>query len=636
MKNASEYLTKYLSNDFIRQFTYNGNDLGAICQPDATDFRIWSPLASLVILNLYESDDINESPYKTYVMPRSKKGTWHKKIAKNLHGVFYDYAITIDHKTTITIDPYAYSAGRNGKRGAIIDFSQIGPAGWADDTAPQIGQQTIIYETHIAEFSAGENGGWPDSVKGKYLALATPGTMNSAGQPTGLEHVAKLGITHIQLMPIFDYGSVDETDWFKQFNWGYDPLNYNLPEGSFSSDPSDPLARVAELQSAIQAIHNHGMRVVMDVVYNHTFNLDNSLMRVAPYYFYRLTPDGYLSNGSGCGNDLACERPMVKKYIIDSILHWARHYHIDGFRFDLMGLMTVDIMNDIQKALDEEFGAGQKIIYGEPWSAGDTSLDYDTPLANKQNLSQLNNQIGIFLDDIRDTVKGSAGQKTSPGFVNGAVGLENNLANCITGWQKVNPNINNPNQVINYLSSHDNQTLWDKLTSTTPYINQRDEQYRLATAINILSQGRIFMLSGSEYCRTKQGDSNSYNSPIEINQLDWNELDEHRDMVDYFRGLINLRSQLTAFLDTSDNAKNRELSRIANNNLVGVELNNQPSSNWQKIFLAFNADSVTRTIPLTGNWQMLANNNDSWLWLDPLYIHNKISIPPLGWLIIGQ
>lgn len=642
MKTAAEWAELYDSDQFKTLYYYGDDDLGVQCQPGLTIIKLWSPNADEVTVNFYMNGEPTTKAYWTTPMQQGSYGVWSWHIPESLHGTYYDFTVTIDGVSQQTIDPYARTASVNGQRGMVVDLRQTNPTDWHLDKAPAPSHETIISEIHVKEFSWDPSGGWPADVRGKYKAFTVPGTtLDNAGQiATGLDFSRQLGITHLQLMPIYDYGSVDEMLDDDQFNWGYDPVNYNVPEGSYSTDPHHGEVRIRELKEMIQSIHNHGLRVVMDVVYNHTWNLDNALQKTAPYYFYRTNPDGSLSNGSGCGNDIASERPMVEKYIIDSVMYWAKEYHLDGFRFDLMGLMTVDLMNKIRTKLDEKYGPGEKLIYGEPWAADRTAIADDIKLATKDNMGLLDSNIGMFCDDTRDAIKGSVGDVRAPGFVNGADGLEWKILNSVRAWCVDGSAIQTPSQIINYASTHDNQTLWDKLSETTPEEGLRRRQYKLAVAIYMTCQGRIFMLSGSCFLRTKNGHTNSHNAPIEINRLDWSQLAHEQPMVSYYRGLIALRQQLPGLCDKDKFAKTRIGNMWSQPGLVGFMVDNtddRNSSPWEYLIIVYNRNQEAHDIELAeGDWEVLATSDDSWLWQKPETVSGSITVNPVNWVMLGQ
>lgn len=539
-----------------------------------------------------------------------------------------------------TADPYARACGCNGTRSMVINLRRTDPPGWEEDAPPAKRPETVIYEIHVKDFSWDPASGVPADCRGRFKALTLEHTtLNSDGEhPTCLAYLRELGITHVQLMPVYDAGSVDEGGDDRQFNWSYDPLNYNVPEGSYSTDPRHGEVRIRELKEAVQSLHKNGFRVIMDVVYNHTFHLDSWLWRTAPWYHYRQRADGTPSDGSACGNDLASERSMCARYILDSVLYWAEEYHMDGFRFDLMGLLDVKLMNRIQKELDRRWGRGEKLIFGEPWSARGTAVRPGTLLADKNGLPALDPAIGAFCDATRDAVKGPimADKEKIPGFVNGG-GLEvETLANCLRGWTGKPFQI--PAQTITYLSSHDDWTLWDKLVLTMDP-NRRFDRLdpellranRLAAAICFTCQGRLFLLSGEEFGRTKQGVRDSVRSPLEINRLDWRRAWENRALVDYYRGLIALRMELPGLCGKSADAP-RWVGGPEEPvpNCVTVQVDNG-DGRWRRLFLAYSArrDEVPLELP-QGEWELLADGQSSFLWQSPQAWRGQYSLAPVS------
>ena len=621
--------------------------LGCFCSKAGTEFRLWAPTAQAVILRLYDAGDGGTFRLETALV-REDKGLWRYATAENWDGVYYDYLVTVDGVARPTADPYARACGLNGARSMVLDLARTDPPGWDTDKAPAMPPETVIYEIHVKDFSWDPASGVPEQYRGKFKALCLENTtLNGDGEhPTCLAYLKRLGVTHVQLMPAFDYGSVDEGGAPDQFNWGYDPVNYNVPEGSYSTDPRRGEVRVREMKEAIQALHKNGLRVIMDVVYNHTYRPDSWLERTVPGYYYRHNADGSLSAGSGCGNDLATERSMCGRYILDSVLYWAEEYHIDGFRFDLMGLLDTDLMNAIRRALDERFGRGEKLMLGEPWSAGATAARPGTVLADKAGLAHVDRHIAAFSDGIRDAVKGSLWSAEAKGFVNGG-GLDPaRLVNCVRGWAYGPDAVGKaPSQTVAYLSCHDDWTLWDKLVYTS---GERDftvcppellRQNRLAAAMLFACQGHLFMLSGEEFARTKLGIKNTYNAPLSVNRLDWSRAWENRALADYYRGLIALRKRLPGLTDKSDRAGQRVLSvRAYGEDLAAILLDNAGGdSHWTRLLLAFNAGSGTAALPLpTGAWDVLADGDSSFLWRSPAAVTGQASVPPVSALILGQ
>ena len=621
--------------------------LGAFPVPGGTVFRLWAPTAEAVILRLFREGTGGE-PFAQISLQRGGRGLWLRDAAEDLDGVYYDYLVTMDGETRRTADPYARACGLNGDRSMVLDLARTDPEGWAHDRPPALPPETVICELHVKEFSWDPASGVPEAYRGKFKALTLEGTtLNGDGlRPTCLDYLKTLGVTHIQLMPVFDYGSVDEGGGPEQFNWGYDPVNYNVPEGSYSTDPARGEVRVRELKEAVLALHRAGLRVIMDVVYNHTYRLDSWLWRTVPWYYVRQRGDGSPSNGSGCGNDLATERSMCAKYILDSVLYWAEEYHMDGFRFDLMGLLDVPLMNRIRRALDERFGPGEKLILGEPWGAERPAVRPGTVLARKDNLGRLDAGVAAFCDGTRDAVKGSLWSPEARGFVNGG-GLDPaRLANCVRGWAGEGGFAKAPSQTVNYLSCHDDWTLWDRLVLTLDPERQFDaltpkvlRANRLAAAINFCCQGKLFFLSGEEFGRTKGGRQNTYNAPPDVNQLDWSRAWENQALADYYRGLIALRKELPGLTDKSPRAGERllEVSAPAQNCAAVLLDNVGPGSQWSVLYLCFNAGERTISLSLPeGVWEELADGMSSFLWRDPRVLSGTVSLPPGTALILGR
>lgn len=616
--------------------------LGALYSPRETVFRLWAPTAQAVTLRLYRAGTGDE-PLAQIPLAPQERGLWVYTAQKNLDGLYYDYIVTADGVSRPTADPYARACGINGERSMVLDLRRTDPAGWDEDKAPPLPPETVIYEIHVKDFSWDPASGVEDAYRGKFKALCLENTtLHGDGvHPTCLNYLKRLGVTHVQLMPVYDYGSVDEAGDPEQFNWGYDPVNYNVPEGSYATDPTDGAVRVRQMKEAVQALHKNGLRVIMDVVYNHTYSLDSWLWRTVPGYYYRQNEDGTPSNGSGCGNDLATERSMCAQYILDSVLYWAEEYHIDGFRFDLMGLMDVPLMNRIREALDKRFGSGEKLMLGEPWAADKTDARPGTQLADKAHLALLHPRIGAFCDDTRDAVKGTLWNEDAVGFVNGGKLDAALLERCIKGWCGEKPVC----QTVNYLSCHDDWTLWDRLVYTGDEARQfqsRDprllQQNRLAAAICFTCQGHLFFLSGEEFARTKQGIKNSYCSPIKVNQLDWLRAWDNWELTEYYKGLIALRFRLPGLRDKTPQAGERILAVTAPfSNCAVVLLDNTGDSPWKCIIMAYSAreDSVSLPLP-QGNWEILTDGNSSFLWQDPRTVTGTADLAPVSALILGQ
>ena len=634
-KEARELKDYYLTKEFEDKYNYEGS-LGAKADESGTVIRLWSPIAESVDLRLYDNGSSGEA--ETIIpMKLCDRGVWEYAVNENLSGKYYDFALKIKGKTSISTDPYAKACGVNGKRSMIIDLNTTNPNGWAEDKAPAKGAEDIIYELHVKEFSYDKNAGFPENVRGKYKAFTVDNTTlrNEGKLPTGLNYIKELGVSHIQLLPVYDFASVDETGGEDSFNWGYDPLNYNVPEGSYASDAARGEVRIREFKELIQAIHKKGLRVIMDVVYNHTFSLDNALQNSMPYYHYRLDAEGELSDGSACGNDIASEMPMTEKYIIDSVLYWCEEYHIDGFRFDLMGLLTVDLMNKVQKALDETYGRGEKLIYGEPWTAAKTHMEKGAKGAVKDNVKLLDENIGIFSDDIRDSIKGHVFYDEVAGFVNGNLKQTDKIEEGLASFGL------SPNHIISYVSCHDNHTLWDKLTITTGDEAERIKQNKLAAAIYMSCQGRVFIYSGEEYLRTKNGEHNTFNMPIGLNKMDWELTEKNKDMVSFYKELIGLRKEMTGLCDKSYAAKDNITTFIKEEGLLGVKVANKETSlvkpTYKEALIIFNANKEEKTVTLPeGKYKLLINtvkkNNER----DDILVSDKIKINGITALFLGK
>lgn len=591
--NTSEFKEKYIDTE---------RKQGVACTEEGTSFLLWSPLSEKAELRFYKEGEGGVSFFQTE-MKKEEKGMWSYETAENLHGVYYDFRTMTEGEETVFGDPYAKACGMNGKRSMAVDLKETDPESWMEDRRPENQEETVIYELHIKEFSWDEAGGFSKENRGKYLAFTEEHTtLNKDGvHPTGLDYLKKLGITHVQIMPAYDYGSVDEKN-DEEFNWGYDPVNYNVPEGSYSSDPKHGEVRIREFKEMVQALHRNGFRVIMDVVYNHMYDLDSNLNKAVPWYYFRTYENGGISNGSACGNDMASEREMCAQYILDSVLYWAEEYHIDGFRFDLMGLLDTKLMNRIRRALDEKYGRGEILLFGEPWAADDTASEGKVVMALKKNVSQLDKYVGMFCDDTRDAIKGHVFEGEVPGFVNGAENMEEKILNSVKAWCTKDTGIKAPSQVITYVSAHDNWTLWDKLAITTPDEERRMMENKLAAAIYMTCQGHLFMLSGEEFARTKDGHENTYNSPISLNRLDWKRAYKYEELSTFYEGLIALRKQLPGLCDKSETAGKRIYGYWKKPGAVGFFVENKKEGEhtlWDTLYIIYNAteEEVETALP---------------------------------------
>lgn len=536
---------------------YGGTDLGAVWSGTQTVFKLWAPTASSVQLQLFATGTDAEPGARdlaVYPMEPAGQGVWSVTVAGDLNGVYYLYELQFpDRHSATVVDPYARAAGANGQRGMVINLEAAAPRGWQSDRRPQISAHArSVWEVHVADFSADEHSGVPEAWRGTFLGFVPEDTtLDGDGvHPTCLNYLKRLGITHVQLQPIFDYATVEETRP-GGYNWGYDPLNYNVPEGSLSTDAFHGVVRVQECRAMIHALHRAGLGVVMDVVYNHTYHTDSWLERTVPGYWNRRWPDGQPTNGSGCGNDLASERPMVRKYLVDSVLYWAREYHVDGFRFDLMALEDVDTMNAIRAALDELPGGQEILMYGEPWTGGGTNLEGGARSSDKRALDALSDRIGFFCDDTRDAVKGNVFDAANAGYVNGAPQCGYDVLHAVSAWRSGAHGFypRQAMQVVQYVSAHDNFTLWDKLAAVArrgDYDTADPEllaQNRMAAGICLTCQGLPFFQAGEEFGRTKYGDHNSYQGPLSTNRLDWRRAHrpEFAALTSFYQGMLAIR-----------------------------------------------------------------------------------------------
>ena len=602
---------------------YQGDDLGAIWTEEETRFRVWAPTAEQVVVNLYKTGEQRDL-FQSISMRKASSGTWATAVKGNLNGVYYTYCVTVDKETNEAVDPYAKAVGVNGKRGMVIDLSSTNPSGFLSEIKPEFLQPTdaVLYELHIRDFSIDFSSGMVH--KGKYLAFTESGTKNSYGDATGIDYLKKLGITHVHLMPAFDYMTVDEALLQSpQFNWGYDPQNYNVPEGSYSTDPYHGEVRIREFKQMVQSLHQNGIRVVMDVVYNHTKEgIESNFNCIVPGYYYRLTPEGDFSNASGCGNETASERAMMRKFIIDSLLYWNREYHIDGFRFDLMGIHDVETMNEIRTTLDSvEKGI---LIYGEGWTGGLSPLPYHKR-AVKDNIRILNTGIAAFNDNLRDGIKGNVFSSEEKGYITGKEGMEDTIKYGVVAathhdwvdYSKVMgtsyPWAAEPTQVVNYASAHDNYTLWDKIILSTPFDSTEDRirMNLLSAAIILTSQGIPFFQAGEEFLRSKplneektQFEENSYTSSDSINSLKWDLVTENQEVVNYYRGLIEFRKAHSVLRMTKAVEVDSRLRFLKwlDNNLITFILSHPTEG---EMCVIYNANNSWKPVHIPdGNWRV--------------------------------
>ena len=646
-KTPAQWKTLFENVPFHRENYYTG-PLGPDYTPGGTCLRLWAPTAEAVTVTLYHKGD-GGAVLGTEPLVRGAHGVWSIWLPGEQHGRYYTFAVTVDGITRETGDPYARAAGVNGVRSMIVDLARTAPSGWERDVRPNIPPaQRAVWEVSVRDFSQDAASGVRPAWRGKYMAFTQQGTtLHGDGiHPTCLNYLKRLGVKYVQLMPIFDFGSVDEAKpLLRQYNWGYDPTNFNVPEGSYSTDPTRGEVRIRECREMIAALHAAGIGVVMDVVYNHTYRTENPLNSTVPYYFFRQDPDGSFSNGSGCGNEFASERPMARRYLIDSILYWAKEYHIDGFRFDLMGLYDAESINAVRAALDSLPGGRDILLYGEPWQGGASQLHrYE---ANKANLAMLNERVGIFCDDTRDAIKGGCFDAREPGYVEGKPGSFWDIGAAVAAWcrsDRLPPHA--PSQIVSYVSAHDNFTLWDKLLCVRyekPEFTARDTvalaQNRLAAGIYLTSFGLPFMQAGEEFARTKKGVGNSYRSSPALNRLDWNRAEQYHALVDYYRGLLALRAAFPRLGSTDRHAPEALQFFALEQPLVGWML---PAvwgdgAAWSALCVFYNPTDTACTVSLpAGQWKLLSDGTSSSLWRGQSRIFTgKAALAPYSATIFG-
>ena len=593
--------------------------------PAETKFSLWSPVAEEVKVLLYESGH-EGSAYVTHAMKKGTDGTWKVTISEDLHGKFYTFNVKVDGKWLgDTPGIMAKAVGVNGKRAAVLDLNSTDPEGWENDVRPALKNfaDIVVYEMHHRDFSTDSVSGITN--KGKFLALTEQGTKSSLGEKTGIDHLIELGVNHVHILPSYDYASVDESQLEKnQYNWGYDPVNYNVPDGSYSTDPYNPSVRIKEFKQMVQALHKAGIRVVLDVVYNHTFDIVNSnFEKTVPGYFYRFNSEGKYADASGCGNETASDRAMMRKYMIESVLHWVNEYHIDGFRFDLMGIHDIETMNEIRAELNKIDPT--IFVYGEGWAAGAPQMPQEE-LAMKANAHKMPG-IAVFCDEMRDGLRGPFNNDKQGAFLTGLSGHEMSimygLVGCIPHPQIINDSVNyskeawaaQPTQMISYVSCHDDMCLADRIKSTLPEnatMEERVALHKLAETFVFTSQGVPFIFTGDEVMRDRKGVHNSYNSPDEINTIDWKQKTTYREVFDYIKDLIALRKGHPAFRmgDADMVRKHMEFLPVKGSNLIAFILkDNANGDSWKNIIVAFNSrqESAKVTIP-QGNYTVVCKD----------------------------
>ncbi len=604
-------LSIFDSEEFISNYTYDGDDLGAVISGSDTTFKVWAPTASDVVLNLFEKGNDCDA-YDKLSMTKGDRGVWEITVPGCGHGVYYTYTVTTAVGTQESPDPYAKAAGLNGDRSMVVDLGRTNPDGWAEDQVVKLESYTdaTIWEVHVRDFS---NKIAQSLYKGKYLAFTETGLTNAAGISVGIDYLKNLGVSHVHLLPVYDYATVNEAKPDEQFNWGYDPKNYNVPEGSYSTDPYNGEVRIHEYKQMVQALHNAGLGVIMDMVYNHTYDANSSFNRIVPYYYYRYNPDGSNTNASGCGNDTASERYMFGKFMVDSVSYWAEEYNLDGFRFDLMGLHDLETMRKIEEAVHKI--NPNAIIYGEGWTMGQT-LNRE-PQANQTQISKIEpsegsaGPVSVFNDAIRDGLKGSVFDEKSQGYINGdfraneakvqfgIIGGSGSAA----GWRVDHA------AVINYMSAHDNHTLWDKLeiANGDNTLQERLAMNRLGAAIMMISQGTPFWQAGEEMLRTKDGDHNSYKSSDAINNINWDVLTADSDeyaMMLYYKGLIEMRNAYEIFRGISEEGG----VKVTFGKLLGGGMTvTFEDGQGNKALVLINPTAKADTYTLEGEWKLVAD-----------------------------
>lgn len=632
----------YDSAEFSEKYTYTGNDLGNTYSPAATKFRVWAPTAIAVTLVTYAKADSPLSSAVETRMTSDVNGTWVATLKGDQEGLIYNYRVTLESATNEAVDPYVRATTINGVRGVVINLEKTNPKGWKKSKPAFSGKATdaVIYELHVRDLSMDSSSGISAKNKGKYLAFTELKT-KSGGVSTGISAIKDLGVTHVELLPIYDFASVDEAA--PTFNWGYDPANYNVPEGSYSSDPANPTARITELKQAIQSMHSIGLRVNMDVVYNHVYETSKfSQNLITPGYFFRTDENGALTNGTGVGNDVASERPMARKFIVDSVKYWATEYNLDGFRFDLMGILDVKTMNEVTAAL--KVIDPTIIVIGEGWEMG--TLDKDLR-ASQTNIAKLNN-VAHFNDQIRDGIKGSVFKASDTGWATGKISAVGDIYPGIVGNTDYNPMFLNkwtttaPGQSVNYVESHDNLTLADKLNASVKGISPAGvaQLSQFATSIAFLSQGVPFMQAGQEFLRSKNGDDNSYKSDDATNSIKWSTKLKYNATVNYYKGLIALRAAHPAFRMTTTAAIKANIKFFkGTDTLIAYSINGKAVGDKAKtIVVIHNADSAnaTFTLPNANSWKIVAKGSQIGTKTLQVLKAGKVAVPGQSTMVLIQ
>ena len=632
----------YDAPEFAQKYTYTGNDLGNTYTKSETKFRVWAPTAISVVLATYPSATATKAEATEIAMKSDVNGTWVTTLSGDKDGLIYTYRVTLDDKTNEAVDPYVRATTINGARGVVVDLAKTNPSGWSKSKPAFLGKPTdaVIYELHVRDLSMDSSSGIPQAHQGKYLAFTDLNT-KSGSVATGISAIKALGVTHVELLPIFDYASVDESA--PTFNWGYDPMNYNVPEGSYSTNPSDPKNRITELKSAIASMHSLGLRVNMDVVYNHVYDASSfSQNLIVPGYFFRTDENGSLTNGSGCGNDVATERPMVRKFIVDSVKYWASEYNLDGFRFDLMGLMDIETINEVTASLKQIDPT--IIVIGEGWNMGTLA---DAKRANQINISKLNG-VAHFNDQIRDGLKGSVFKGSDPGWATGKSAAEADVKVGIVGNIAYSPSFLNqwtttsPAQAVNYVESHDNLTLADKITASVKGVTPASlvQLSQFASSVALLSQGVPFIQAGQEFLRSKGGDENSYKSSDAVNSLKWSTKAKYGATVSYFSGLIAFRAAHPALrISSADQVKSNLKFLAAPENVIAYSLNGKAvKDSLSSIVVIHNANpgALKMTLPNSKKWSVFINGAKAGTKVLQSVTGGKLSVAGQSTIVLGQ
>nr|WP_154896100.1 type I pullulanase [Paenibacillus xylanexedens] len=677
--------------EIIANDTYEGKDLGVKIDAQSCQFKVWSPDAVQMDVLLYPASTTElpggqggtgeqRAEPKEFLMERQQQGIWLLKLDGEWNGYRYMYRATFEGgRQEIAVDPYARAVTMNGEMGVIIRLEETDPQGWSQDVRPELKSpvDAVLYELHVRDFSIHPSSGMVN--KGKYLAFTETGLCDSEGNTLGIDHLAELGITHVHLLPVFDFATVDESkagdnaygdSEDSSYNWGYDPLHYNVPEGSYATRADEPGTRIRELKALVLALHQRGIGVIMDVVYNHTFNTKgSSFEKLVPGYYYRQNEDGTYSNGSGTGNEVATERPMVRKFILESVRYWAEEYHIDGFRFDLMGLIDTATMRELAAELHEHVSPSI-LLYGEPWAA------MDSPLGERMTLKgdQKRDGLAVFNDNYRGAIKGDS-DGAEKGFATGAEGKEEDIWTGVRG--AITDFTASPSETVNYVTVHDNLNLWDKVVHTqgledqlgfisyddeghirgydsveqavqhaNPYMqidpnhvleNETVRRCLLANGIVLTSQGIPLLAAGDEFLRSKYGDANSHESGDAVNAIRWEQKQRFKPVFDYYRGLIRLRLEHAAFRLRTRNDIDQHVTLLKKDkSLLAYELSGKAAGDsWDRIIVIYNAAKESRILPIpSGMWNIVVEQGQAGL--EPLRTINdgQVSVPAISLMVM--